>query len=164
MASQSDIKNMLSELKQISDAGFALAYEVNFTTPRYLFQTYPKPWLDHYSQNGLVMSDPTVQWGMENTGQVDWDLLRGNDTAGVLSAAAEHGLNYGMTCAAEVAGKRSLGSFARSDRPFSSDEVAKLTDGFENLRALLIQVEAISPETAAALRELSVSFTHGDHS
>jgi LuxR family transcriptional regulator len=105
-------------LKTIATAGFAPAFHVRFTTPTFLFQTYPKDWLDYYSQNGLVMSDPTVMWGFENTGAVDWAALQANDSAGVLAKAAEYGLKHGATYATEIDGSHSIGTFARTQTVF----------------------------------------------
>ena len=124
MSAQLEIRHILGDLMDTATAGFALAFHVRFTTPSFLFQTYPKDWLDYYSQNGLVMSDPTVAWGFENTGAIGWSDLTASDSAGVLAKAAEFGLKHGATCATGSDESRSIGSFARADRDFTDAERA----------------------------------------
>jgi len=160
MPAQLEIHNTLSELQQLAPAGFALAFHIRYTTPTFLFQTYAKDWLDYYSQNGLVMSDPTVAWGFENTGVARWSDLAAQDTAGVMSKAAEYGMPYGAVFAIEVAESRSLGSFARSDREFTESEIERMQAAVAKLHDLTADLERLSPETSAKLRTMSVQFTH----
>lgn len=158
MANQLELRHTLAELKKIATSGFALAFHVRYTTPTFLFQTYAKDWLDYYSQNGLVMSDPTVAWGFENAGAIRWSAL--TDTAGMLEKAAEFDLKFGTTCAIEEGANRSIGSFARADREFSDAETAILVDHMDKLHAATANLTTLSPETAAELRMMSVQFTH----
>ncbi|MDG1376566.1 MAG: autoinducer binding domain-containing protein [Yoonia sp.] len=160
MAQQDEIRNTLARLKELASGGFALAFHVRYTTPSFLFQTYPKPWLDYYSQNGLVLSDPTVAWGFENTGAIRWSVLAHSDTADVLKKAAEFDLNFGLTCAVEDGPHRSIGSFSRTDREFTDAESALLVAEMAKLHQLTADLKTLSPETAAQLRMMSVQFTH----
>lgn len=161
METQDQIKHILGDLKIAAPAGYALAFHVKYTTPTYLFQTYPADWLEYYSNNGLLLQDPTVAWGFENTGLCDWSELTASDDAGVLGKAAEYGMTHGICYATVSTGKRSLGSFTRSDRPFTDEETAKLTKAMDDLDQLLAQAEDLSPETAAELRRMSVVVTRG---
>lgn len=160
MAHQADIKNTLAKLKKLSPGGFALAFHVRYTTPTFLFQTYPKAWLDYYSQNGLVLSDPTVAWGFENAGALRWSDLAASDSAGVLVKAAEFGLKFGTTCAIEDTPHRSIGSFARTDREFTNAENDEMVALMSKMHAFTTDLKTLSPETAAELRMMSVQFTH----
>lgn len=160
MASQLEIRAILAELQAIAPAGFALALHVRFTTPTFLFQTYPKDWLDYYSQNGLVMSDPTVAWGFSNMGSTSWDQLKGADVAGVLTKAAEFGLVHGMSYVAGTEESRSLCGFARADRPFTDVETKILASHSESLHDITSDLETLRPEVSEALRKMSVQFTH----
>lgn len=160
LAHQIEIRNTLAKLQHLSSGGFALAFHVRYTTPSFLFQTYPKSWLDYYSQNGLVLSDPTVAWGFENTGAIRWSVLAYSDTADVLKKAAEFDLNFGLTCAIDDGPHRSIGSFARADREFNDDESALLVAEMAKLHKLTADLKTLSPETAAQLRMMSVQFTH----
>ena len=143
----------------MSPAGYALALHIHFTTPTFLLQTYPKAWTDYYSQNGLVMSDPTVAWGFENTGTVLWSDLADASNP-VLKASADHGLVYGVTCAVETGKSRSLCSFSRSDREFTDGESADLADHVAELHRLTDGLGAFSPIAAEKLRGMSVRLTH----
>lgn len=67
----SDYAKILAELDLLTEnapMGFAVAHHIRLTTPSFLFQNYSQDWISYYSENGLVMSDPTVLWGFENEG------------------------------------------------------------------------------------------------
>lgn len=160
MADQVEIKAKLASLQALAPDGYALAFHVRFTTPTFLFQTYDRKWLDHYTQEGYVMSDPAVHWGFENTGVVDWDQLRDKDPANVLVAAAEHGLRYGISWAVGDDAGQSLGSFARSDRKFTQGEIDQIVAIVTDLHVLTHNLQALSPDTAATLKEMSILYTH----
>lgn len=160
MTEQAIIKEKLIYLQGFASAGYALAMHIRFTTPTFLFQTYSSAWLDHYSQKGFVMSDPTVHWGFENRGLRDWADMSNEDPVGVLTAAADHGLKYGITCSVGAEGSPSLGSFARGDRPFNESEKAELKDLMVEMHGLTDNIKVLSPETAEALTDLSIQYTH----
>ncbi len=68
MDENTKIGQLLGELDDLCPSGYAIALHIRYTTPAFLFQTYPKEWMEYYSQNGLVLHDPTVRWGLANTG------------------------------------------------------------------------------------------------
>ena len=70
---------LLKRLRSRSPAGFAIALHIEFTTPRYLLQSYAKDWLDLYSSRSMVMQDPTVHWAFANTGSIRWSALNSLD-------------------------------------------------------------------------------------
>lgn len=160
MAGQAEIKAKLAVLKGLAPSGFALALHVRFTTPTFLFQTYEKKWLEHYSQNGYVMSDPAVHWGFENRGSRTWAELADLDEAGVFKAAADHGLKYGIACAVGEDASPSICAFARPDREFSKEETDEIMGHLHEIHALTDNLQSLSPETAAALKEMSILYTH----
>ncbi len=135
---------LLSELRSICDRGFALAVHIRYTRPTLLYQTYAQKWTDHYSENGYMLVDPTVHWGLANVGFVDWQDLVAQDQAGVIAAARAHGLSNGWTYAVGPATSRSLGSLTGS-LPFSPeararccaiiDEIHSATQGFDQFPA-----------------------------
>jgi LuxR family transcriptional regulator len=160
MTGQVEIKAKLAELQALVPAGFALALHVRFTTPTFLFQTYDRKWLDHYSQQGYVMSDPAVHWGFENRGSRTWAELADMDVAGVFKAAADHGLHYGIAGAVGDDTSPSICAFARGDREFSEAETEVIMGHFKEIHALTTNLQMLSPETAAALKEMSILYTH----
>lgn len=159
-ATQLEISEVLGELNKMAPSGYALGFHIQYTTTKFMFQTYPKDWLDYYSQNGLVMSDPIVAWCFENTGYTRWSDL--DDPAGVLVKAADYGLKYGVVCAIEIGGTRSMAGFARSDREFADEEITKLTDSFKDLHNNTADQAKLSPETIQQLKKMSILVTHPD--
>jgi LuxR family transcriptional regulator len=156
----SRIAHLLGDLQILAQSGYAIALHVRFTTPTYLFQTYPEEWSDHYSTAGLVMQDPTVAWAFENVGVIRWRDLASADTAGVLADAARHGLVYGFTLSQDRNGSRSLSSFSRADRDFTDAEIAGIVAIADELHDLTTGAETVPAETREELRRMSVRFTH----
>ena len=153
-----EISETLGELKELAPAGYALGFHVQFTTTKFLFQTYKKEWLDFYSQQGLVMADPIVAWCFENTGKLRWSEL--HDPEGVLNKAADYGLAYGMVCATEAVGSRSMGGFARSDREFTDAEMDQIFESFEKLHVATADQASLTDDTVQQLKKMSVMVTH----
>ena len=154
------IQQKLSDLKELAPAGYALAMHVHFTAPTFLFQTYDRRWLDHYSQMGFVMTDPIVRWGFENRGYRFWCDFADEDPAGVLQAASDHGLKYGVVTSVGTEKTFSIGGFARGDRPFSEEEAENLYRSTGDVHEMTNNLKVLSPETADALRKLSIEVTH----
>lgn len=154
------IATVLGNLQARSPTGYAIALHVRFTTPTYLFQTYPESWSELYSSAGLVMQDPTVAWAFENTGTVRWRDLEPTDSAGVLRLAAEHGLKHGFTLSQDRDGSRSLSSFSRGDRDFTDTEIAEITALADELHDLTANGASLSQDIRDHLRDMSVRFTH----
>ncbi len=161
---QVEISQVLGELNDMAPAGYAIGLQIQYTTPKFMFQTYSKAWLNYYSQNGLLMSDPTLAWGFDHTGAVRWSKLKENDSAGVLEKAAEHGINFGITCATETPnnkdGIRSVGSFARGDREFTDDEIVRILSAFDQLHTRTEDQAQLPPETIQQLKNMSIMVTH----
>ncbi|MEJ6398004.1 autoinducer binding domain-containing protein [Yoonia sp. 208BN28-4] len=160
MREETLISDKLAALKIASPAGYALGLHVVYTTPTYMFQSYPRAWLDLYAQKGFLMTDPIVHWGFENTGSVRWSSLTAQDTQGVLVAAAEHGLNFGVTVALETDAGRSFGGFSRGDREFTEDEMQALYDHVSELHTLTASGEALPESMKEKLKTMSVNYTH----
>ncbi len=157
-ATDIEIAEVLGELNQMAPAGYALGIHIQYTTPRFMFQTYKKEWLDYYSQNGLVMVDPMVLWGFENTGFARWSSL--TDDTGVLEKAASYGMHYGIVYATDVGPTRTIGGFARSDREFTDSEAKLMGAAVDKIHLATAKQSALPPETAAQLRKMSVMVTH----
>lgn len=160
MAHRTSIALILRELDHRSPAGLAIALHIRFTTPAYLFQTYPKRWMDHYSEHGMVVNDPTVHWGVQNLGRIRWAELERLDSAGVLEAAKDFGLMNGVTIAMLRGGTRTIASFARADRDYEEPEMEELEDLLTELHELTTGLPKLSEDDRRALRELPVRLTH----
>ncbi len=160
MANSGEIEGILSKLKDQSPAGLAIALHIRFTAPAYLFQTYPKEWINLYSEQGLVMHDPIVGWGFTNTGSIRWSELGLSDPQGVLLKAREFKMNFGIALATEVEKSRSVSGFSRSDREFTDTEITALSNLTTRLHNLTAAARPLSAETRAELRKMSITFTH----
>lgn len=146
----------VNELLTNSPSGFALAFHISFTTPRLLIQKYEPEWVKYYSENGLIMSDPTVLWGFENDGVRKWSELEQIDSAGVLKLAKDYEMNFGLTCALTLNETRTIGSFARPDREFDDDEVQALQTALFEMHKLTDDAEPIDEKTRSKLEDLAV--------
>lgn len=152
------ISETLGKLRELASGGYALGFHLQFTTPKFVFQTYPKEWLDFYSSNGLIMVDPMVAWGFEQTGAQRWSGL--DDTAGVLKMAADYGLNYGVVIVTVSGDSRSICGFAREDREFTDDEIEQLQADVVSIHNNTAETAKLDAETVEHLKKMSIMVTH----
>ena len=157
---RASVAALLHDLDRRSPAGCAIGLHIRFTTPRYMFQSYPKRWMDQYSSSGLLLQDPTIRWGMSNVGWILWRDLERIDSQGVLERAKDYGIMNGVTIALLIEGSRSIASFARSDRDYDASEIAELKLVFADLHEATANVEALTDADRLALKDLSVRLTH----
>ena len=150
MKGQDRISALLTKLHAASPAGFAIALHVRYTSPRYLFQSYAKEWLDTYSREGLVLHDPVVRWGFTHEGTIRWNAL--DDPARVMHRAAAHGLRYGAVVAFVHDGSRTMAGFARGDRELSDDEINAVTGGKAPNLTLSLTTVGVGCMVASAVR------------
>jgi LuxR family transcriptional regulator len=150
----------LEAISAQSPAGFAIGLHVKFSTPKYLFQSYDREWIEIYSRMGLVLRDPTVRWGFTNSGTIRWSSLAAEDLDGVLMLAAEHGLKYGFTSGIHADDSLTIASFARPDREFTDAEMEDIAGHVLDLHRETLGTEALSPEDHEALKHMSVMLTH----
>ncbi|PJI92186.1 LuxR family transcriptional regulator [Yoonia maricola] len=157
-SAQFEISEALGQLHEIANAGYALGFHIEYTTPKFVFQTYPKAWLDYYSSNGLIMNDPMVAWGFENTGNQKWSDLE--DPAGVLEKATEYGMKFGVVIAVASGDSRSIGGFAHPDREFTPEEVAQIEAITTRIHENTAETARLEDETVEQLKKMSVMVTH----
>lgn len=160
MENKLNIMDELSRLDQLCPAGYAIALHISYTTPKFLFQTYDRKWMEVYSKQGLVLKDPTVAWGFGNTGIIRWNDLNELDDSGVLALAKTFGLNFGFTFAIDHGGSKSITSFARNDSEFSDSQIDEISDIIQRLHKYTAKIEEISPIEVEQLRKMSIEFTH----
>ena len=157
-SAQNQISETLGRIKTLAPAGYALGIHIAYTTPKFMFQTYPKDWLDYYSSKGLVMEDPMVAWGFENLGAARWSSLE--DPSGVMKAAADHGLAYGLVVTVGDDESRSICGFAKSDAEFTDDEIAEISQAVANIHDATADTARLDPETVSQLKKMSIMVTH----
>jgi len=160
MADMNKITSLLENVEDLAPAGFAIAFHIRLTSSEFQFQTYPKAWMKIYSEQGFVMSDPTVSWGFTNIGAIRWSELADQDTLKIYEQSKAFGLNYGAAIGIEADGTRSLAGFARPDREYSEDELARLLGFVGDLHGLTASKTGMSQELRDELHSLSVKMTH----
>lgn len=157
---RASVAALLHDLDGRSPAGCAIGLHIRFTTPRYMFQSYPKRWMEQYSNSGLLVHDPTVHWGMSNVGWVRWRDLEPIDSHGVLELAKDFGIMNGVTISLLIDGSRSIASFARSDRDYETAEIVDIEPIFADLHRATASLDPLNDADRLALKDLSIRLTH----
>lgn len=114
---------------------------------------YPPAWVQLYTEQGFMLYDPVLRWAYENIGSCRWSEIPLNDPREILSAAAEYGLKYGAVVSYrrdEKDSKRTIASFARSDRELSGSEITFLAGYIRDAH------EKSSPRLSVTKKELEV--------
>lgn len=150
-----DVERLLSQMSELCDTGYALAIHIRYTRPSLLYRTYGQAWIDHYSENGYMLTDPVVRWGLGNTGLLPWAALEGDDPAGVLARARDFGLRNGVVYAVGPAGSRTIAGLTRSGAPFTEADLTRATGIVDRIHALTDGIEQTAPEELEALRLLT---------
>jgi LuxR family transcriptional regulator, quorum-sensing system regulator SdiA len=149
------MSELLERLAAFSDSGFALAIRIRYTSPTLLYRTYPQGWIDHYTENGFMLSDPVVHWGLRQTGMVDWASLINDDPNGVLQSAIAHHLLNGVTYSTGLETCRTISGHTRSSGPFTPAEREEIASLVDAAHALTEGFETLSKAEQEALRTLS---------
>jgi len=136
------------------DTGFALAVRISYTRPLLLYQSYSSDWSDLYSEKGLMMTDPVVRWGLENTGVVLWDDPSLDDPEGVVALAREHGIENGVTIATGPSNSRTISGHTRASGPFAVEEIAHLWRLVETVHTVTDGLDRLDCPETEALRAL----------
>ncbi|MCF2872201.1 autoinducer binding domain-containing protein [Octadecabacter sp. G9-8] len=160
MADINKVKDLLKTVENLSPSGFAIAFHIRLTSPDFLFQTYPKNWIDIYSEKGYVMVDPIVRWGFTEIGAIRWSQLGDLDDQGILEQSLTYGMAYGVAIATETQGSRSVAGFARNDREYSDAEIAALTQHVQDLHEHTASKTGMSEALRTQLHDLSIEMTH----
>jgi len=143
--------NWPDDFSAIATAGYYVALRIGFAFPVDERNEFPKSWIDYYTQNGLMLFDPSVRWVYENTGAIRWSDLSTADPKGVLESAQSYGLKFGVViCCSDDddGGQRTYGTFARPDREVSNEEIAVLS------KNLTILHRSLNPPTNLTQAEL----------
>lgn len=123
---------------KLAPAGYYLAVRVGFAFPEFEHNALPLAWVHRYTRDGLMLYDPVIRWIYNNTGPIRWSEIKLDDPRQILPAAKDHGLVYGAAVSLTddgVNGLRSFGTFARSDREFTEEEIEILCDDLDKLHS-----------------------------
>ena len=119
----------LDEFRTLAPAGFYLALWVGSALPSGEYNEFLAGWVHEYTALGLRVSDPAMAWVYRNDGAARWSELGIEDCTGVFALARAYELNFGAAVGchdASGSGEFSFGLFARADREFEFDELARL--------------------------------------
>lgn len=105
--------------------GYTIGVRIRFARPALLVTTYDEAWTRIYDDMNAGLADPTIVWGLVNTGTMRWSDLKTPDPFDVMGKAAENGLCYGAVGATGALNSKSIACIARSDREFTDEEIAK---------------------------------------
>ena len=94
-------------------------------------------------------------WGFSRTGWIRWSDPALLDPFGLFKEAAHYGLNFGATVACGPIKSRTIASFARSDREFRDDEIAKIEKTVLRLHDLSEPPEALTEPQIEALKMIA---------
>lgn len=113
----------------VAPAGHYLALRVGFAFPLEEINALPAGWVEYYTAQRFMMSDPVIRWSYANSGAVRWSDISLDDPRDIFGEARRFGLNFGVAISYyddNPQGQRSFGSFARSDREFTRAEIDAL--------------------------------------
>ena len=155
MSIRSRIDVELQNLARLATSGYFIGLHIRFTSPLFTFQNYDQRWIDHYTENGFVLRDPMTAWGFSRTGWIRWSDPALLDPFGLFKEAAHYGLNFGATVACGPIKSRTIASFARADREFRGDEIAKIEKTVLRLHDLSEPPEALTEPQIEALKMIA---------
>jgi LuxR family transcriptional regulator, quorum-sensing system regulator SdiA len=149
------VLQLLGKIAVLCDTGYLLAAQIRYTRPSLMYRTYPQAWIDYYSEQGYMMSDPVVHWGLTHTGVVLWSELTGQDPEGVVAAAGSYGLNNGWTYATGPSTGRTIASMTKSGADFTAAQQADIIALVDQVHALTVDFDQLPTATQEALRALA---------
>jgi LuxR family transcriptional regulator len=142
-------------LSAMAPAGYYIALRIGFAFPKEEVNALPPTWVEEYTREIYMMSDPVLHWIYGGEGFCRWSAVAFPDPRGVLAAARLHGLAHGVAVSIRDAGpngQRSFGSFARSDREFTDAEAGALMAHVRARHDALAPPRNITPAELEALR------------
>lgn len=145
------------DFDEIANAGFYVALRIGFAFPLEERNEFPEEWIQTYTRGGLMLRDPVVQWAYANTGALRWSALETDDSAGVLRQAAGFGLKFGavISCGnTNSKDERSYGTFARSDREMTDQEIQCIAQSMTLLHDMAIPPDNLTDAELEALEHV----------
>ncbi|AXQ94378.1 autoinducer binding domain-containing protein [Cereibacter azotoformans] len=142
----------LSQLRRVAPAGYYMGLHIRFASPLVTLQSYREDWIEYYTEKGYLLYDPSIRWGMVESGTRRWSDFADSDPRGVVAEAAQFGLRFGVSCSWGAVSGRSIGSFARSDREFTDREVELVFELFQRVHELTLPPDELTQPQIDALR------------
>jgi len=118
-----------NQIAVLAPTGYYLALRVGFAFPMEEVNALPAAWVDHYTKQRFMLSDPVIQWIYGNNGAIRWSEITHRDPRGIMAQARSFGLIFGVSVSVfdnNPDGQRSFGNFVRPDREFDDAEMQVL--------------------------------------
>lgn len=152
----------LAKLSDLAPKGYALGLHIRYASAHIMIQTYDPRWSQIYTEKGYMLADPMVFWGFGHEGTIRWSALDLPDPHGILSQAAGFGLKYGVAVSHGSTASRTIGGFAREDREFTDDEIAKIHQLVIELHDKSTPPEQLTSAQRMALRLIAKGSRHAE--
>lgn len=160
MTIQLVIENLLADLAVMAPGGYYIGVHIRVAAPLMTFNTYPQPWIDHYTQQAFALRDPTTAWGFSQTGFTRWSEMGIPDPFGIMQQASDHGLHYGATFSVGEISSRTIGSIARADRELETVEMADALEIINHVHKLTEPSTSLTQAQIDALRCIAAGDRH----
>ncbi|NDW54057.1 LuxR family transcriptional regulator [Aliiroseovarius sp. PrR006] len=162
MQPKTDLSESLSRLDKLAPSGYGIGLHIRNGTPYMMLRTYAPEWSVKYVDEGYVMVDPLVFWGVQNEGAIRWSEMDFPDPHHVLDQAATYGAKFGVAISIGPLTSRSIGGFSRSDREYTDAEVQHLLNVATELHYNTQPPESLTPAQRAALQLVAKGFRHAE--
>lgn len=128
---------LFARLTELAPEGYNFGFHIRYSRPSVVKLTYREDWSKFYSNHNFILSDPSVIWGLTNTGAKRWSEIDLPDPLDVFGHAKNYGYNFGVSIGCGDSNSKTLGSAARADREFNTREIENIRKTVEDLHDLL---------------------------
>ena len=154
-----NLDDELRALHAVGPSGWVLAFNYTVFGPEYMRAGYPDAWRQKYEDRNYFMGDPVLAWTFVNSGVIRWSDIKIPDVRGVMKAAEEYDIRYGVAISLKKGGKRSVLTVARGDRELTDTEINGLVSKFGLWCELATNRAALTDRELDALRLLRDGLT-----
>ena len=160
MSLRSGIELQTKQLGALAPNGFFFALHIRFAMPLLNLQTYPKEWIDLYTEEVYALRDPIIAWGFSTVGTARWSEINIPDPFDILGQAREYGMEYGAAIACGPMKSRTIASAARADREFTNEEIAEIASIIRMLHKITEPPRSLTDAQGEALKLIAEGDRH----
>lgn len=160
MSLRSGIELHTRQLSTLAPGGYFFALHIRFAMPLLNMQTYPKEWIERYTEEVYALRDPIIAWGFSTVGTARWSEIDIPDPFDILGQAKEYGMSYGVAVACGPMKSRTIASAARDDREFEDDEIAEIASIIRMLHKITEPPRSLTVAQVEALRLIAEGDRH----
>lgn len=160
MSLRSGIELHTRQLSTLAPGGYFFALHIRFAMPLLNMQTYPKEWIERYTEEVYALRDPIIAWGFSTVGTARWSEIDIPDPFDILGQAKEYGMTHGVAVACGPMKSRTIASAARDDREFEDDEIAEIASIIRMLHKITEPPRSLTAAQVEALRLIAEGDRH----